>query len=126
MNEKESPAASRVESVIALLAQRWPRAFAVRESKRRPLKVGIHADVLAVLDGAVSAAELGGALGSYTKSSGYVRRLTRKGAERIDLNGAPAGEVSPEEANSAVMELSLLVWRHAARRGEGRRDYDDD
>jgi ProP effector len=125
MNEKESPAASGVESVIALLAERWPRAFAIRESKRRPLKVGIHGDLLAALDGAMTAAELGDALGDYTKSSGYIRRITRAGAERIDLDGAPAGEVTPEEANQARLTLSQMVWRQAGRRGEGRRDYDD-
>ena len=99
MNEKESSAASGVESVIALLAQRWPRAFAIRESQRRPLKVGIHADVLAALDGAVSAAELGSALGHYTKGAAYIRRLTRSGAERIDLDGAhPLGRVGVGDA----------------------------
>ena len=126
MNKKKGPAANGAESTIALLAERWPRAFAIRKSKRRPLKVGIHVDVLAALDGAMTAAELGDALGDYTKSSGYIRRITRAGAERIGLDGAPAGEVSPEEANAAVMELSLLTWRQAARRGKGHRDYHDD
>src|SRR5579862_9472275 len=101
MTKRNSPAASGAGNVIKLLAERWPRAFAVRESKRRPLKVGIHADLLAALDGAMTAADLGDALGDYTKSSGYIRRITRAGAERIDLDGAPAGEVTPEEANQA-------------------------
>ncbi len=125
MSEKESPARSGAETVIATLSQRWPRAFAVRQSQRRPLKIGIHVDMLAALDGAMTAAELGDALDGYVKSSGYLRRLTRAGAERIGLDGAPAGEVTPEEANQARMTLSQLVWHQAGRRGEGRRDYDD-
>ena len=82
MSEKESPARSGAETVIATLSQRWPRAFAVRQSQRRPLEIGIHVDMLAALDGAMTAAELGDALDGYVKSSGYLRRLTRAGAER--------------------------------------------
>src|ERR1700722_11139671 len=126
MTKRKSPAAGGAENVIALFAQRWPRAFAVRESQRRPLKVGIQADLLAALDGVVTAAELGDALGSYTGNSNSLRKLFRAGTVRLDLNGAPAGEVTPEEAIQARFALSQLLWRQAARRGEGRRVYDDD
>jgi ProQ/FINO family len=53
--KKKSPDAT-VEAVILLLAERWPAAFKVHEGRRKPLKVGIHLDVMAAIDGAVTAA----------------------------------------------------------------------
>jgi sRNA-binding protein len=50
----ESPRKSHettIAAVIALLAETFPRCFSVYEGRRRPLKIGIHRDILAVVDG---------------------------------------------------------------------------
>ena len=48
----------RADAVIELLAETWPECFSIWEKRRRPLKIGIHRDVLAALDGAVTPVEL--------------------------------------------------------------------
>jgi len=45
-------------AVISLLAEKWPSCFSIIESGRRPLKLGIRDDVLAALDGAISAGKV--------------------------------------------------------------------
>jgi sRNA-binding protein len=43
-----------VGAVLELLAETFPACFSVYEVRRRPLKVGIHTDILKGLDGAVT------------------------------------------------------------------------
>jgi sRNA-binding protein len=84
---------------IALLAERFPQCFSI-EGRREPLKIGTHADVLATLDGAIRPDELRRALASYTGNASYLRGVV-PGACRRDLDGKPAGIVTPEEAADA-------------------------
>ena len=86
-----------VAAVLELLVETWPKCFSIYEARRRPLKIGIHNDIVAALDGAVTSAELSRALGAYTANAVYRSRL-RAGAVRIGLDGEPAGEVSEDEA----------------------------
>jgi sRNA-binding protein len=51
-----------------LLVETWPITFSVYEARRRPLKLGIHLDILAALDGAVTPQELGQALRRYVSN----------------------------------------------------------
>ena len=85
-----------ISAVIALLAERWPKVFSVYEARRRPLKIGIHNDLLMALGGAITPSELGVALRIYCNNRVYLGQL-RTGAARIDLNGNPAGVVTAEE-----------------------------
>jgi ProQ/FINO family len=55
-----------IAATIELLAETYPRCFFIFEQRRRPLKVGIHHDILAALDGAITPRELGIALRFYT------------------------------------------------------------
>jgi sRNA-binding protein len=71
-----------------LLAERWPACFAVRETKRRPLKVGIHEEIYSELAGVVTLAELSTALGAYVANPAYLKKCWRVGRARI---GLPAG-----------------------------------
>jgi hypothetical protein len=60
-----APVGARREAVaaaIALLAELYPKCFSIYERRRRPLKIGIHNDVLAAVDGVITPAELHGAL----------------------------------------------------------------
>jgi len=85
-----------VAAVIALLAELYPRCFSIYEGRRRPLKIGIHKDIQAKLDGAITADELHKALGAYCSNPVYLSS-TRKGAWRLDLDGKPAGVVTADE-----------------------------
>ena len=68
-------------AMITLLEERFPACFAVLERRRRPLKIGIHQDIIAAVG--VAPAELGRALQRYTRSDGYLRQAqTRRGADR--------------------------------------------
>jgi ProP effector len=86
-------------AVIELLAETFPRCFVVHEARRRPLKIGIHQDILSRLHGAVTAAELSLALSIYCGNKVYKHRL-RPGAVRVDLNGEQAGVVASERVTS--------------------------
>jgi sRNA-binding protein len=79
--------------VIELLCVSFPNCFALRETQRRPLKIGIFEDILTVLPGVISKTKLKAALKVYAAS--YRSRLVI-GMPRIDLNGEVAGEVLPE------------------------------
>lgn len=129
-----APPSAAVARVIAVLAERWPHCFAIFEQRRRPLKVGIHIDILAALDGAVTTAELSRALWVYVHNGVYRSRLIA-GAVRIGLDGEPAGVVTEKQAATltsvtraakappvtttttiaAVRRLSLADLREAAR-----------
>jgi ProP effector len=85
-------------AVLDLLCEQFPKAFVRYEARRRPLKIGIHLDLMGVLDGAVSAAELKRALRIYTNNKVYRSKL-RAGAQRFDLAGQAAGIVSAEHAS---------------------------
>src|SRR3984893_15032555 len=79
----------------ALLAERFPHCF--DERNRRPLKIGINADVIVTMTGTMTARDVANALRFYTGSVLYQRALTA-GAGRLDLDGnlactgTPAGE----------------------------------
>jgi hypothetical protein len=83
-------------TVIELLAETWPACFSVYQNRRHPLKIGIHHEILAALDGAVTETELRIALGCYVANPVYRARLVA-GAVRIGLDGQPAGVVTPEQ-----------------------------
>jgi ProP effector len=89
-----------VLALIKLLCERFPLAFFLFEQRRRPLKVGIHRDILAALAGVVSESELSIALRVYVSNKAYRSRLV-VGATRIDLNGEGAGIVTPEQTGVA-------------------------
>jgi ProP effector len=87
----------QVAAVIELLAETWPACFSIYEKRRKPLKVGIHLDILAALDGAVTPAKLSRALRRYGSNKCYRARLVA-GAARVGLDGEPAGSVTPEQS----------------------------
>jgi ProP effector len=89
-----------VAAILQLLQEQWPQTFSIFESRRRPLKIGIHVDILYELDGAVTPIELANALRYYVANIGYLRAM-RVGAPRIGLDGKPAGVVAADEAEHA-------------------------
>ena len=101
---------TQAREVIAVLADLWPHCFAVFEDRRRPLKVGIHHDILAAGKGAIAAAELALALRRYCANPHYLRACT-EGAARIGLDGEPAGSVTADEAAHAAERLEQYARR---------------
>jgi ProP effector len=86
-----------------LLCDRFPQTF--DRNGPRPLKVGVYRDVLAALGQAVRPRDLQSALRAYTSNAGYLRVLVA-GACRIDLDGKPAGTVTPEDETVAKARLA--------------------
>ena len=121
-----------ITAVLELLAETFPACFSIYEQRRRPLKIGIHFDILAALDGAVAPKELSRALAVYAGNNSYRSSLVA-GATRIDLNGQPAGVVTPKQVRlsrkaappvdthaQAPRRLTLAGLREAARRRRER------
>jgi sRNA-binding protein len=103
-----------VAAVIALLAETFQKCFSVHEGRRRPLKLKIHLDIQAALDGAITPAELHKALGMYCSNPVYLGH-TRKGAWRLDLDGKPAGIVTADEEAHAQATLAGIRAKREAR-----------
>jgi sRNA-binding protein len=103
-----------IAATIGLLAERFPRTFSIFEARRRPLKLNIHLDIQAALDGAITPVELHVALGAYCSNEAYVGRL-RKGGWRLDLEGKPAGVVTAGEEAHARAKLAGLKAKKEAR-----------
>ena len=105
--DRRKPKPNTTEALAALtaLAMRWPACFQVYEERRRPLKVGIHTDIIAA--GGFDEAELRFALRWYTRNPRYRDGLVA-GAERIGLDGLPAGAVTAEEAEDARKKSQAL------------------
>ena len=100
----------QADDLIAVLAEWWPRAFSVFERRRKPLKLGIHDDILAAAKGAISPDELKIALRFFCANVCYLRACV-EGAARIDLDGEAAGCVSADEAAHAGQRLAQYRTR---------------
>ncbi|HEV3161967.1 MAG TPA: ProQ/FINO family protein, partial [Xanthobacteraceae bacterium] len=100
--------------IIEMLAEHWPQCFFVYQKRRKPLKLGVHCDVLAALDGAVTPRDLSAAFRHYCGNVWYLRAC-RPGVSRIDLEGNAVGTVTDEEAKNAA---AVLAARAAKRQNK--------
>jgi sRNA-binding protein len=100
------------KATIARLAQLYPACFYVARQERRPLKIGIRRDLVA-LDLGVGRRELDSALAWYVNGIGYLQNL-RVGADRIGLDGATASVVSETDEAHAREKLAALGARRAS------------
>jgi len=103
-----------IAATIALLAELYPKCFFVYQERRRPLKLGIHLDIQAALDGAITPTELHQALGYYCSNPVYLSHL-RKDAWRLNLTGELAGAVTDDEEAHAWARLVGIRAKNAAR-----------
>jgi len=98
MNAPSSPPSRRANPVLDTLAS----SFAVFRDGQ-PLAIGIHKTIRERLpdigDGA-----LRNALKNYTASTKYLKAVAN-GRERFDLDGNPAGEITPEQRDQALAAL---------------------
>jgi sRNA-binding protein len=102
-----------IENTIAALAAKYPETFFVFERRRRPLKVGIRAELMVVCP--ELRRSIGRALGFYCRNSYYLRAVAAGGV-RIGLDGLPAGEVTASEAAWAEEQAAAEEKRQRARR----------
>jgi sRNA-binding protein len=112
-----NPGASPIELLIAEFERLWPTAFAVYEARRKPLRIGIHREVIAALAGKVPEEEVRHALRIYVANTAYMRGL-RAGRARVGLDGEKAGEVTAEEEEHAHVAIKSKMpddegWRRA-------------
>lgn len=97
--------------------QRYPQAFF--KGHTRPLKVGIHQDLLAREPWPEKLVRR--ALACYVHLPRYLKAV-RAGAERVDLDGRAVGAVGDEEAQHARAKLDALRADKAAEREARRRE----
>lgn len=107
---------SGVDACAEQLRQLFPALFV---GAPRPLKLRIQADIQLRAPGVFTKAALSAFLRRYTGRTGYLIALTRA-AQRFDLDGAPAGEISAEHRQAALDELARRRAVHAAREDELR------
>jgi sRNA-binding protein len=106
--------AARIE-VLLLLRQKFPSAFArLNAHKRRPLKVGIHQDIVVAFPD-LDPVEIGRALRFYCSDLRY-HRACIDGADRIDLDGNVNGTVTAAEVENAKRLIAGIEARIEAKR----------
>lgn len=110
------PAKRRMFATLGrqVLAERFPLCFAPQGAPKRPLKVGIYADIRAAVPD-LSSRKLVCALRDYTAGPLYLRGLVA-GATRVGLDGEPAGEVTAEEEAKARAALARINNRHGLQK----------
>lgn len=102
---ENQPKLNSNKEVIAFLAERFPLCFSA-EGEARPLKIGIFADLVARIQGedSLSKTQLRSALRLYTSSWRYLYGI-KLGAQRVDLDGNPCGELEAQHVEHARKQL---------------------
>jgi ProP effector len=92
---------------VERLIEKYPRTFFQNQADRRPLKIGLHRDLVAdTARHGLSRDELRKALARYCSSPGYAA-ATVLNAPRIDLAGEPAGLVTADAVSAAIRAARL-------------------
>jgi sRNA-binding protein len=103
-----------LDACAAALRERFPALFG---GAPKPLKLRIQADIQARVPGVFTKAVLGAFLRRHTGRHGYLLALLRE-QQRYDLDGQPAGELSPEHRAAAEAELARRRTLHDQRQRE--------
>jgi sRNA-binding protein len=93
---------NRSARVVAAFGERWPLCFP-HERPFVPLKVGIHADIIAA--GGFTEADVKRGLAWYVHRSRYISAVI-KGGGRIDLDGNIVGQITEAEREHAAQLLA--------------------
>jgi ProP effector len=101
----------------ARLAELFPAVFS--PGAPQPLKLRIQADIQVRAPGIFTRKALSAFLHRHTTSTAYLRALVNS-PQRIDLDGAPSGEVAGEHREAATGELQRRSELHEARRAAER------
>ena len=103
------------EAVARQLRELFPALFG---ASPRPIKLRIQADIQERAPGRFTKPMLSAFLRRHTGGTGYLIALT-KAAQRFDLDGQPAGELSEEHRKAAVEELARRRAIRAERDAQG-------
>jgi sRNA-binding protein len=90
---------------ICELMAAYPKTFFIKNKKRKPLMIGIFDLIIEALPH-ISQKCLRKALGCYCFNNGYLRSFA-KHTHRIDLDGEPVMEISPEDKIHAEQTLNI-------------------
>ncbi|MFW5406302.1 RNA chaperone ProQ [Pectobacterium carotovorum] len=115
---ENQPKLNSSKEVIAFLAERFPLCFTT-EGETRPLKIGIFQDLVERVPESdnVSKTQLRSALRLYTSSWRYLYGV-KLGAQRVDLDGNPCGELEQQHVDHARKQLEEAKARVQAQRAE--------
>jgi sRNA-binding protein len=102
-NETKPSNEMKMRLTLAELAQRFPGAFAIAGSQRRPLAIGVR-NALAVAAPDLDVKLIRQTLCWYCSRQGYLSAVAR-GGSRVGLAGNAAGEVSQEHIAFAELRL---------------------
>jgi ProP effector len=105
-----------LDAAEQMLCDRFPKTFVRFQRERRPLKVGMFAELVARLDGAVAPRTLHAVMRRYTSNIGYLHSI-RRGRDRVDLDGNIAGTTSAADRQNAterLMQIRLEKEKRAA------------
>ena len=100
---------AREEWLPALIA-RYPQTFFEDPRQRKPLKIGVHKDILADDANELASYQLTSALRWYTGALGYQLSI-QENADRINLAGEVAGQVSADDATAAAEKVKQIRER---------------
>ncbi len=105
-------------AILAYLYETFPLCF-IAEGETKPLKIGLFQDLAERLadDSKVSKTQLRVALRRYTSSWRYLKCI-KEGAQRVDLDGNPCGELEAEHIEHAQATLKESQERARAKRAE--------
>ncbi|MGB0664805.1 MAG: ProQ/FINO family protein [Pontibacterium sp.] len=104
-------------AAMQLLSETYPDTF--NRKNVRPLKIGIQEDLVA--DEKVAKNKIKRALAGYVRSINYLKSI-QVDADRIDLNGEPAGKVTASEAEHAKSQLKEIFKRRKEARETQERE----
>lgn len=115
---KAKPETAPVDPVVRTfgkLQKRFPLAFPKNPAPKVPLKVGIFEDLMAqATELGLTEAELRDAIRTWCRGGRYWACLTQ-GAQRVDLAGQPAGEVTEADARRGRQLLAGRTKQGQAR-----------
>jgi sRNA-binding protein len=97
---------------LAVLRQKWPLAFPVKQRDVRPLAIGTTREIAAAMGW--SHPYTLGVLHRWKMESVYCQAVLRHD-QRITLDGAPAEAVDTEAKDLAAKRLALLAARKAVK-----------
>ncbi|MEN8617214.1 RNA chaperone ProQ [Shewanella baltica] len=103
-------------AILAYLYETFPLCF-IAEGETKPLKIGLFQDLAERLadDSKVSKTQLRVALRRYTSSWRYLK-CVKAGAQRVNLDGEPCGELEQEHIDHAQAMLKESQDKAKAKR----------
>jgi len=111
---RPAPQGLSVAQCACELAQRFPALFGPQATPG-PVKLRIHVDILERAPQVFTRRVLAAFLSRHTTTTPYLKALVGA-THRLDLDGAPAGEILEEHRQAAVQELARRRQQHQAHR----------